>query len=968
MAQDSIGRIWIGTSEGISVYDGQSFENISSTDGLRNEIINCFFEVRTGKMLIGTNGAGVALSIHPFGRPDTLVYSLSGKSFFCQDSVNQIIHDSHGNIWLSTDGGITKWGIDGHDSISIHNYDKKNWLGGRLVTQIVTGPDSTIWVGTTDGFFRLVNRHFMQIKPKNGPSRIIVTSLCFDQRGTLWIGTQNQGIMSYRDQHIKHYPWGLSKSLGRINCIIMDRNGTLWFGTNRGLVHFDHHRAKLIDQRLGLTDDLVICLMQDREGNIWIGTQSGLNLYLDDGFTAMSSSGNSVYITQILREPNGHELAVGSQAIYRVKDYQLKILPFTKKINAAHIHRVLYQNDDSLLVATNNGLFLYNKIDEKLQKIKGFDKEGYRSVFAMAYDQDGGIWIGSDGGLSFLTQNNVLNIPSSSRMKHSPAIVKKLSQYPLPRSSLRTLLVDHKNRLWLGYWSSGLYMFDGNHLKSFSAPDGFNSHQVRFLFEDHKGDIWIATRDRGVYRYDGRLFRNYSRKNVLESNWVMSITQDNKNRMWFGTANGLMMYDGSKWHAYHSHKELPIEYVTAVCPAVTDTIFVGTSGSLFEYNLKKGKAPPIRSTIYLKNITGHNHYVTSLSVSPGILDLKELGKFLSTSITHDEIVTLPYPHNVLNIKINGIHYQNNSAILYSYKLLGLDSTWSRPGIQSSVSYRNLPPGTYRFLARAIVNDRKSPKTASFSFTILTPYWQRFWFLAMIIALAISLIVAITSAINRYRYKQILRIAQIRSDIASDLHDDIGSALSSISIYSELARREAKNNPEHAARFSGRVENISRNLMDAINDIIWSINPGNETLEDVVLRMEEFAVDLLEAKGIEVFLEIPDHFIDISLDLHSRRNLLLIFKEIINNAARHSGATKVEIGIEVKRANKSQKKMPQFFCITISDNGIGFDPMLEGNGNGLHNIKKRAEDIGGKLIVSSGIEKGTRIELCMLLKK
>ncbi|HKI44737.1 MAG TPA: triple tyrosine motif-containing protein, partial [Balneolales bacterium] len=536
-----------------------------------------------------------------------------------------------------------------------------------------------------------------------------------------------------------------------------------------------------------------------------------------------------------------------------------------------------------------------------------------------------------------------------------------------PGSSLRTLIIDHKGRVWLGFWGAGLYMFDGSSFKHFGNQDGLTSRMIRDLFEDRSGNIWIATRDKGLFRYDGKSFRNFSKQNVLESNWIRSITQDSRGRMWFGTAHGLSLYDGRTWRSYHSLPGLLIDDVNYVYSASADTILFCTSSSLFLFRYPGGNREQNLSTIYIKNVTQGNRQIGTLPVLPDVTHFADIYRFLRSPVSHLAITPLPYSRNELSIEIAGVQFQKSSDVHYTYKLVGLDSSWTSPSRQTLVNYRNLPPGTYTFLAKTVVNGIWSPLPASLSFTILTPYWKKFWFIGLMIFSGILLIVTITSLVNRYRYKQLLRLARLRSDIASDLHDDIGSALSSISIYSELARREAKNDPEHAAHFSERVENISRNLMDAMNDIIWSINPGNETLADVILRMEEFVVGLLEAKGIEVYLTTPDTIPDITFDLHARHNLLLIFKEITNNTARHSGATKAEIKIEVMGANSPQKKSPYTLYIIFSDNGRGFDTMQESGGNGLHNIKKRSEDIGGKLVVTSQVGKGTRTELSVPLK-
>ena len=967
LRQDSIGRIWIGTSEGISVYDGQSFENLSSQNGLKNEITTCFFEVRSGKMLIGTDGAGVTLSIHPPGRSDTLIGALMGKRFLCQDSVNNIVRDADGNLWFCTDGGVTSWKLASGKNMTVQQYGKAQGLKGGQVTDVAKGPDGILWFSTVNGVFKEKNGHFAKIIRTNGPNRIIATALCFDNQGTLWIGTQDQGIMSYQNHHITSYPWGNSRALGRINTIIVDRFGTMWFGTNNGLVRYNEKRNNVtqIDQHSGLTDNYILSLLQDREGNIWIGTQNGLDLYLADGFESISL--HPGYFSQIFRAPKGNILAVSTSGIFRVRNYQLSRLQLLKKIDAHHINRIFYSSVDSLWILADHNMYLYDIIRSRLRKIVWPDGKTLRNASKLAQDQNGNIWIGTDHGLDILTGKGPFKIPSASSRPNVPPEIKQISRYPFPGSSLRALMIDHKKRVWLGYWEAGLYMLDSSGLKHFGNRDGLTSRMIRGLFEDRSGNIWIATRDKGVFRYDGKTFRDFSKQNVLESNWIRCITQDSRGRMWFGTAHGLSMYDGKMWRNYHSLPGLLIDDVNCVYPLSSDTILFGTSGSLFLYRYPGENKEQNLSTIYIKNVTQGECQIGTLPHFPVITHFDDIYRFLTSSISYPALNPLHFSHNELIIEIAGVQFQKSQELRYSYKLVGLDSSWTTPGRHTLVNYRNLPPGRYTFLAKTKVNGIWNSVPASLSFTIMTPYWQKFWFIGLMALLGILLIVTMTSLVNRYRYKQLLRLAQLRSDIASDLHDDIGSALSSISIYSELARREVKNNPAHAARFSERVENISRNLMDSMNDIIWSINPGNETLADVMLRMEEFVVGLLEAKGMEVYLKTPENIPNIAFDLHTRHNLLLIFKEITNNTARHSGATKAVIEMEVAGPDSTKKKSPYMLRIIFSDNGQGFDTMRESEGNGLRNIKKRSEDIGGKLVVTSRVGKGTKMELSVPLK-
>ena len=215
-------------------------------------------------------------------------------------------------------------------------------------------------------------------------------------------------------------------------------------------------------------------------------------------------------------------------------------------------------------------------------------------------------------------------------------------------------------------------------------------------------------------------------------------------------------------------------------------------------------------------------------------------------------------------------------------------------------------------------------------------------------IAVSAIVLVVMMIYQARLTQLLHVKHMRDTIATDLHDDIGSSLSSISIFSELARRQLKKSPVHAANLMQRIERISRNLIDAMDDIVWSINADNDSLEDAILRIQEFAVSILEAKGISVTFTLPDYSEHVILPLETRRNLLLIFKEMIHNTSKHSEADTVNIYIALNST----------ITIRVEDNGKGFTPETVRKGNGLLNIQKRASAINGTFTIRSAPSQGT----------
>jgi glucose-6-phosphate-specific signal transduction histidine kinase len=313
----------------------------------------------------------------------------------------------------------------------------------------------------------------------------------------------------------------------------------------------------------------------------------------------------------------------------------------------------------------------------------------------------------------------------------------------------------------------------------------------------------------------------------------------------------------------------------------------------------------------------------------------------------------------MQIDFFGIALKIGETLRYQYKLEGADENWSEASFERTANYPNIPAGNYRFLVRAVNSDGAvSENPAAISFTVLRPVWQRWWFLLLMTVLISFAIYAL----YRYRVKQIIQIERVRTRIATDLHDDIGSSLSKIAILSEVVQRNPK------ARDPLKIiANTSREMVDSMSDIVWAINPERDNLSDLIHRMRRFAEDILDAQDINYQFIVPQNMREPSLGADVRRDVYLIFKECINNLAKYAGAGEAIIKVNIE-ANH--------LFIEIADNGHGFDVEHKLNsdtanglgGNGLKNMRRRAENFGGSIKIESTIGSGTRIVLEIPIEK
>ena len=287
---------------------------------------------------------------------------------------------------------------------------------------------------------------------------------------------------------------------------------------------------------------------------------------------------------------------------------------------------------------------------------------------------------------------------------------------------------------------------------------------------------------------------------------------------------------------------------------------------------------------------------------------------------------------------------------YQYRLDGSDEDWGPLTERRGVTYASLSPGLYRFLVRAVNADGvSSPQPAVVTFTVLPPVWLRWWFLTLS-AVAVA---AAALALHRYRLARILELERMRTRIATDLHDDVGANLTRIAILSEVARQKPRAALLNLDAPLSSIADIARESVATMSDIVWAISPERDTLRDVVRRMRDHAEEVFEARDIRLLLDLPDLPARLGVDI--RRDLYLIFKEAVNNAARHSPCTAVAI---VMRAEGTR------LTLEVTDNGTGFEAAEETDGNGLASMRRRAARLGASLDVESGAGVGTVVRLTM----
>jgi signal transduction histidine kinase len=337
-------------------------------------------------------------------------------------------------------------------------------------------------------------------------------------------------------------------------------------------------------------------------------------------------------------------------------------------------------------------------------------------------------------------------------------------------------------------------------------------------------------------------------------------------------------------------------------------------------------------------------FVSGVVVAGRQLPVAELG---ATAVGRFELAP---DERQIQIDFSGLSFGVGDPIRFQYRLVGADRNWSAPAETRSVSYAQLTRGEYRFEVRAVgASGVVSAAPAVVSFRVLAPVWARWWF----IAAAVGAIAVGAHLAYRMRTARLVEVERIRTRIAADLHDDIGANLSRIAMMSDVAQTQLASPGAGTGQLLASVASISRESVDAMSDIVWAVDPSRDRFKDLAQRMRRVASDVLSARDITVTFRSAGPDGDWPLGADVRREVLLIFKEAVNNLARHSAAREATIDLAVGRG---------LLILTVADNGRGFDGGVPSDGNGLVSMRRRAERLGGQLTVTSTSGRGTVLEL------
>ncbi|HSE37902.1 MAG TPA: two-component regulator propeller domain-containing protein [Blastocatellia bacterium] len=981
IVQDSKGFLWFCTIEGLSRFDGYEFKNYGIDQGLSSRYVYDFLETGNGVYWVATSGGLCRFDLDPLPRSGDKGDNEKKRFVPC----------------VTNNGGVQP-----------------------MVLVLFEDHQSTVWCGTSAGLYRIakVDEGWMLLPTEIIPTTEGVKSIVEDRQGSLWVLT---GFAIYRCRPgggVERYSTeeGLSTAL-QFEALIIDRDGLIWVATWHGLYRLvgdpkphEPAVAHVYTTRDGLASDAVFSLFQTSDGRLWAGVggrlvsrTGGLSEFLPDANggrfrTYAVANGLSDLDISTMAEDRDGNLWLGTEttgamrltlsgltsydetdgfnkarvrAVFEDRDGKICVIGkpgFIDKFDGSKFHHIqiglpatqvywgwawnqiiLRDHLGELWVASAQGLLRYSKLTTIEQLSRARPSVIYTTraglpgneVFRIFEDSRGDIWIGT------------LNRPDHTLTRWERATAK-LHTYSssdgIPEASPTCFCEDASGDLWIGFYNGELVRYSSGRFENltdaFPAPRGL----IRDLYLDRAKRLWLATDEGGVGRSDDPAadhpnFIRYSAAQGLSSNQSTCVTEDQWGRIYIGTGQGVNRLDVESGDItrYTTADGLSNSYVYVSHRDREGSLWFGTFSGLSR--LIPHLDPPTSPPAVL---------ITALRLSGDSQPISELG------VSQLALPDLSAGQNHVQIDFVGLGFRAGENLQYQYKFEGAD--WSAPTDQRTVTYPSLPPRSYRFLVRAIAGGAVvSDSPAIVSFKILSPIWLRWWFLAIVF----SLIGLATYFAYRYRVAKLLEIERVRTRIATDLHDDIGASLSRMAVLSEVVKRQTESDHRESVEMLTDIADSARGLVDSMSDIVWSIDPRKDDLDNVASRIRQFASDVLEPKGIEWEFKAPEGIGKVKLSPEQRRHLYLIFKEAINNIARHSECETVSLDITVEQDRLVGK---------IRDDGRGFaihpaeDFTQNGlGGNGLRNMQSRARELAGQLDIVTTLGGGTELTLVIPLR-
>jgi signal transduction histidine kinase/ligand-binding sensor domain-containing protein len=956
LAQTSDGYLWVATQGGVVRFDGVRFQRVSlaSSPDLIAGTMRALMLDRMGRVWLAKEEGG---TLFCFDRGQVRMMS-AGQGLPKNETQHSLATDGNGDLWVTySTGKVIRYTHDGR----LDTFTSKNGLpGGVGICWLASGRDGALWFakGSQVGVFR--NGRFNVLGNFGSPELRIVAA----RSGGIWICV-GQKILRF-DEGVETVELGKiipdeadGRSSFNPSVLLEDRDGAVWVGTvSGGLYHCDSNAVT----RVVVSNPAILSLASDREGNLWVGTRGGLNrvhrrlatiIKSTDGlpfqgvqsvcqdssgalwlvgengvlargqgtnWVAQSPSAGSLqaYVTCAAADTNG-SVWIGARrgALYYWADGQFKDLGLQSSLHAKAVRSLLVTSKSDLWIGTDAPDVLYRLRGEKLQSFSL--PSGYRFIRAMAEDAAGNVWAGaSDGLLVRVTGDDLVDETASSSSL-----------------SIRCLYGEANGDLWIGYAGAGAGRLRNGQITRFSTEQGLPNDYVAQILTDDRGNVWFAG-NQGIFQVREHDFDD--------------LVNGLATRVWpiaYGRNEGLPGLQAS------------FDYCPDSSRSSDTRLFFSMLSGLAEVRLDHARLNYQPPNVFIERVTADNKmFATYPDFSMTSITNGAAPAGLGNSSGENEL-RLPPGLQQVQFEFTALSFVSPENVQFRYMLEGLDKDWVDAGTRRVAGYTHPPPGRYRFKVIACNNDGIWNKTGDTLRVTFEPYfWETLWFRFVMTLSSFAALCGVVVVVVRRRHRLVVerlehqRALEIeRNRIARDLHDDLGVGLTEIGLLGDLAGASGEL-PQAGRERLQEITGRARTLAASLDEIVWAINPVNDTSQSLVDYFFPYAQKLLGRAGIRCRLEVLEPLPAGSLNAEERHEFFHAYKEALNNIIRHSRATQVQVTMSAAGGN---------LLIRIADDGSGLeDTGGKGAHHGLAGMRERLLRLGGRCEIAGSAGKGTTV--------
>lgn len=956
--QDKYGFIWVATQEGINRFDGKNFITVK-------------------KDPVGNTGLS-------------------------ENFVTDMVPDKNGKLWIATALG----GIDVFETGSLTVEKRYNAVTSHLITNWVRClawdyPGNNLWIGTYYGFNVLDKRTNQSIavteNPFNKKHDFNICTIALDSFRNMLVVAEGEGVLIYNSE-TKKLISKISKEELKINAnstfsvrsIFIDASRKIYLCSDKGIKCIEtdgknYHASSNTDHRFkAFENEDIRGIMYGHKGELWLATANGIKVI--DSNEEVNTVKHSNFFSNTILDDNinylfkdrfGNIWVSTTKGLNHLINEEFEFYAFNAKagdLSKIQSVNVLFADNDSIIYAcAASGLFKINTRTNSETEI--LESKKYGEIESVMRIDKKGLLVSSNQKLLYMEQ-----VGDQFNVKNASAVFKELQ--PIQYFSFSTCMKYNDSIILMGSMNEeGFVKWDikNHYVKVFKNRDG----NVNGPFEnsyhniktDNFGNVWLLS-DNSITLFDPLTdsFHNYfpGNNHPAPPHFFFDIFNDGK-YLWISSYGyGLIKFNlqNNSCTYFTQQDGLSSNATYNILNESDSVIWISSNKGLTRFNLISGKASAyyqedglqsnafdersgctIGNDLFFGGIDGftrisrNNHFVVPVKkpVYVGKID------YLNDNGKTEEVNTLGASHFSfksfpITFYIISPDYSNHNRISYAYRIPELNDGWIQLGNNNQITFAGLPPGKYHLQGKVDNVHNSDSSSAVFEFTILPMWYQTWWFYTLIVLVTAGLLYAF----YRYRIAQVKQqqqqLKKVREEIASDLHDDIGSTLNGLKIFTHLAENAKDKQP-----YFLQIEDSLKNMSEGIRDMIWVLDDKNDKASNLFARIERLTRPVAFAKGINISFVLQH---DIDLDKKVKRNLLMIAKEAVNNSIKYSGCKNISVHFDVSE---------DVVIMVLKDDGQGFIEEMITPGEGLRNMKMRAEQIAYQLTLISS-ECGTTITL------